>query len=131
MPFESFGMGRDLFNQLNREHDLLDRDFRLFAEECDQMQGVQIFTSAEDAWGGFAAEYVAALRDEYSKTGIMTWGLQDFEKVSRVSICDRSPAASPLGSPSCIFFHLHGFPHYLLFFFYSVQYRWGSFGLLS
>ncbi|RPB06132.1 tubulin nucleotide-binding domain-like protein [Choiromyces venosus 120613-1] len=83
MPFESFGLGRDLFNQLNREHDLLDRDFRLFAEECDQMQGVQIFTSAEDAWGGFAAEYVAALRDEYSKIGIMTWGLQDFEKVTR------------------------------------------------
>ena len=95
MPFESFDMGRDLFNQLNREHDLLDRDFRLFAEECDQMQGVQIFTSAEDAWGGFAAEYVAALRDEYSKTGIMTWGLQDFEKVTRVSTCDRPQLPPP------------------------------------
>ncbi|CUS10670.1 unnamed protein product [Tuber aestivum] len=83
MPFESFGLGRDLFNRLNREHDLLDRDFRLFAEECDQMQGVQVLTSAEDAWGGFASEYVAALRDEYSKTGIMTWGLQDFGRVAR------------------------------------------------
>ncbi|KAG0135294.1 putative protein DML1 [Tuber indicum] len=83
MPFENIGLGRDLFNQLNREHDMLDRDFRLFAEECDQMQGVQIFTSAEDAWGGFAAEYVAALRDEYPKTGIITWGLQDFEKITR------------------------------------------------
>lgn len=129
MPFESFDMGRDLFNQLNKEHDLLDRDFRLFAEECDQMQGVQIFTSAEDAWGGFAAEYVAALRDEYPKTGIMTWGLQDFEKVARVSICDRPPATSPLGFPSFILFHPHDFPLHLVF--YSVR-SWGaSFGLLS
>ncbi|PWW79845.1 tubulin nucleotide-binding domain-like protein [Tuber magnatum] len=90
MPFESFGLGRDLFNQLDKEHDLLDRDFRLFAEECDQMQGVQILTSAEDAWGGFAAEYVAALRDEYSKTGIMTWGLQDFGRVTREKQINRT-----------------------------------------
>jgi hypothetical protein len=84
-PFESFGLGKDLFNQLNNEHDLLDRDFRLFAEECDQMQGVQLFTSTEDAWGGFGSEYVAALRDEYPKTGILTWGLEEGEKVARVS----------------------------------------------
>lgn len=79
-------MGKDLFHQLDKEHDLLDRDFRLFAEECDQMQGVQIITSADNAWGGFASEYVAALRDEYSKVAIVTWGLESGDKVPRVSL---------------------------------------------
>jgi hypothetical protein len=68
------------------EHDLIDRDFRLFAEECDQMQGIQIMTSTDDAWGGFASEYVAALRDEYSKASIVTWGLEGRDKVPRVSL---------------------------------------------
>lgn len=85
LPFDGFGLGKDLFGQLNREYDLLDRDFRLFAEECDQVQGVQLFTSTEDAWGGFASEYVAALRDEYPKTGILTWGLEESGIVARVS----------------------------------------------
>lgn len=79
-------MGKDLFHQLDKEHDLLDRDFRLFAEECDQMQGVQIITSADDSWGGFASEYVAALRDEYSKIAIVTWGLESGDEVPRVGL---------------------------------------------
>lgn len=68
------------------EHDLIDRDFRLFAEECDQIQGIQIMTSTDGAWGGFASEYVAALRDEYSKASIVTWGLEGRDKVPRVSL---------------------------------------------
>ncbi|KAL0640182.1 mtDNA inheritance, partitioning of the mitochondrial organelle [Maublancomyces gigas] len=83
VPFKGFGLGRDLFHQLDKEHDLLDRDFRLFAEECDQMQGVQIIMSTDDAWGGFGSEYVAALRDEYSKIAIVTWGLESGDKVPR------------------------------------------------
>lgn len=83
-------MGKDLFHQLDKEHDLLDRDFRLFAEECDQMQGVQIIMSSDDAWGGFGSEYVAALRDEYSKIAIVTWGLESGDKVPRVSLLNYS-----------------------------------------
>src|ERR1700693_1723861 len=36
MPFESWEVGEDLFNSLDKEHDLLDRDLRVFAEEADQ-----------------------------------------------------------------------------------------------
>lgn len=85
MPFRGFGLGKALFHDLDKEYDLLDRDFRLFAEECDQMQGVQIMATADNAWGGFATEYVAALRDEYSKVAIVTWGLESGDKVPRVS----------------------------------------------
>ena len=84
MPFERWESGEELFGMLDREHDLLDRDFRPFAEECDQLQALQLMTGADDAWGGFAARYVDRLRDEYGKTSIWVWGLEDGNKVQRV-----------------------------------------------
>ncbi|KAK4218054.1 dml-1 [Rhypophila decipiens] len=77
MPFEKFVSGEELFGELDKEHDLLDRDLRLFAEEADQMQGIQIMASLDDAWGGFASRYLERLRDEYGKTVLWVWGAQD------------------------------------------------------
>ncbi|KAF5588679.1 DML1-like protein [Fusarium subglutinans] len=76
MPFERFSMGTELFSMLDKEHDLVDRDFRPFAEECDRMQGIQVFTTIDDAWGGYASTYLESLRDEFPKTTIWIWGLQ-------------------------------------------------------
>ena len=76
-PFENYSSGDELFDSLDKEHDLLDRDLRLWAEECDHMQGVQLFTGADDAWGGFAGRYVERIRDEYGKVGIWVWGIED------------------------------------------------------
>ncbi|KAF4123302.1 mitochondrial partitioning protein [Geosmithia morbida] len=75
-PFERHDMGVELFGSLDRDDDIVDRDFRPFVEECDQMQGVQTLATIDDAWGGFAARYLDALRDEYPKTSLWLWGLQ-------------------------------------------------------
>ncbi|CAM1502808.1 Fc.00g075840.m01.CDS01 [Cosmosporella sp. VM-42] len=77
MPFERFSMGTELFEVLDKDQDLVDRDWRPFAEEADCMQGIQVFTTTDDAWGGFASSYLEALRDEYPKTCIWVWGLQN------------------------------------------------------
>ncbi|KAL9031268.1 MAG: hypothetical protein Q9196_000706 [Gyalolechia fulgens] len=77
LPFEQWSCGEDLFSTLDKEHDLLDQDVRPWAEECDQMQGIQIFASADDAWGGFASTYIQSLRDEYGKTALWFWGLEE------------------------------------------------------
>lgn len=84
LPFENWHAGGDLFESLTREVDLLDRDIRPFSEECDHMQGFQIFTGVDDAWGGFAAKYIEHLRDEYGKTSIWAWGIEDGARVARV-----------------------------------------------
>lgn len=76
MPFERFSMGTELFSVLDKEHELVDRDFRPFAEECDRLQGIQVFTTIDDAWGGFSSSYLESLRDEFPKSCIWTWGLQ-------------------------------------------------------
>ncbi|GAB7354026.1 hypothetical protein MBLNU459_g4613t1 [Dothideomycetes sp. NU459] len=83
MPFERWSSGEDLFSDLDKEHDLLDRDLRPFLEECDQVQGLQIFTSTDDAWGGFAARYLDRIRDELGKTSAWVWGLEDAGRKSR------------------------------------------------
>lgn len=85
MPFENWQAGEELFQTLDKEFDLLDRDVRSFAEECDQMQGFQLFAGVDDAWGGFASKYLDNLRDEYGKTSIWVWGLEDSSRVVRVS----------------------------------------------
>ena len=79
MPFEEWENGEELFVSIDRDTDLLDRDVRVWAEECDQMQGFQILTSGDDAWGGFGSKYVEALRDEYGKMAIWTWGVEEEE----------------------------------------------------
>lgn len=86
-PFERWDSGEELFANLDKEHDLVDRDLRPFAEEADHMQGIQIMTTVDDAWGGFASRYIEKLRDEYGKTTIWVWGLQEgFQGVNRVSL---------------------------------------------
>ena len=77
MPFEQWENGEELFIGMDRDADLLDRDIRPWAEECDQMQGIQVFFGGDDAWGGFASRYVEKLRDEYGRLPIWTWGIEE------------------------------------------------------
>jgi hypothetical protein len=82
--FGDWTVGEELFNALDKEHDLLDRDARFFAEECDQLQAFQIFASTSDAWGGWTATWLERLRDEYGKVGIWVWGLEEAVGETRV-----------------------------------------------
>jgi hypothetical protein len=75
MPFEKWDVGLELFEKLEREVDLVDRDLRPFIEECDGIQALQIFTGVDDAWGGWASGWLERLRDEYGKMSIWTWGI--------------------------------------------------------
>jgi hypothetical protein len=102
MPFETWHTGEELFESLDKEFDLLDRDIRPFVEECDHMQGFQFFSGVDDAWGGFAAKYLDNLRDEYGKTSIWVWGVEDCSRVVKVrgncsdpgNLTDRIPLTS-------------------------------------
>lgn len=83
MPFERFQTGEELFATLDREHDLLDRDLRPFLEECDQLQGIQIFSGTDDAWGGFASKYLEHVADELGKGCRWVFGLQNTQRSTR------------------------------------------------
>lgn len=83
MPFELWSKGEELFANLDREHDLLDRDLRPFLEECDQLQGIQLFSTTDDAWGGFASKYLERVNDELGKGCRWLFGLSDSQRTTR------------------------------------------------
>ena len=83
MPFEKWQTGEELFSNLDREHDLLDRDLRPFLEECDQLQGIQIFSGIDDAWGGFTARYLERISDELGKGSRWIFGFNNANPTSR------------------------------------------------
>ncbi|CRL28490.1 Tubulin/FtsZ, GTPase domain [Penicillium camemberti] len=121
MPFEDWNVGEDLFKDLDKEHDLLDRDLRPLLEECDHLRALQLFSGSDDAWGGFAAQYMERLRDEFGKKSIWMWAIEDGTRTQRHhqfkkdtnkarSLCSISPLAS-LYSP--IIDVPHNLPGYL------------------
>jgi len=75
--FTTWEAGEDLFESLDRENDLFERDVRPFIEECDQMQGLQMMTSVDDGWSGFASKYMDRLRDELGKGTIWVLASQE------------------------------------------------------
>lgn len=85
-PFENWGAGEELFRDVDREADLLDRDVRAFVEECDSIQGLQVFSGVDDAWGGWTSRYIDALRDEYGKKSIWVYGIEDNKTSQREKI---------------------------------------------
>lgn len=84
MPFEDWTTGNTLFKDIDKDQDILDRDIRPFAEECDQLKAIQVFSGIEDAWGGFASSYIERLKDEYGSKSIWVWGLESERKPERV-----------------------------------------------
>lgn len=81
-PFGKWTAGQDLYSSLNHQADsgdgIIDGDFRIWAEECDAIQGVHVCGGTDDAWGGFGAKYVGGLRDEFGlKSAIWIWGLEE------------------------------------------------------
>ncbi|KAK5074958.1 hypothetical protein LTR64_001163 [Lithohypha guttulata] len=83
-PFENWAAGEDLWRDIDRgSGGLLDRDVRLFVEECDSLQGFQLYSGVDDAWGGWCSRYVDALRDEFGKKSVWVWALEDNEEQQR------------------------------------------------
>jgi hypothetical protein len=91
--FDSFTQGIELFHEVDKvcpysaliqDEDILDRDVRPFVEESDSLQGFQVLLESDSSWAGFGAEYLTALRGEYPKVPIWTWGIET-EKVFSLS----------------------------------------------
>ncbi|CEP09224.1 hypothetical protein [Parasitella parasitica] len=76
-PFDNFTIGRQSYRDNEKETDIFENNFRFFVEECDNLQGFQILTDVDDAFGGFSEGLLHNIRDEFAKTPIMTYGLSD------------------------------------------------------
>lgn len=70
---EAFGQGEALL-QASVLEDLEDR-LHFFVEECDYLQGFQVFCDLADGFSGLGSKVTEMLQDSYSGRGILTWGL--------------------------------------------------------
>ncbi|KAI0292754.1 tubulin domain-containing protein [Russula brevipes] len=58
--------GKETFLRYDSENALMDDSFRLFVEECDAFQGLQLCTD-NASFGSFANSFLTAFRDEFPK----------------------------------------------------------------
>ncbi|CAG8585002.1 11007_t:CDS:10, partial [Ambispora leptoticha] len=82
MPFDVFSYGQECFVQHEKEESTFDDNFRFFAEECDTIQGIQIFTDILDGFGGFSCNFLEQLRQEYPKNAILTYGITNSQRLT-------------------------------------------------
>ncbi|KAG5648222.1 hypothetical protein DXG03_006179 [Asterophora parasitica] len=65
-PDGDWDYGQTLFSQYDEDHALVEGDLRLFLEECDSPQGIQIMNDTS-TFGGFMNSFITSLRDQYGK----------------------------------------------------------------
>ncbi|GFN80506.1 misato-like protein 1 [Plakobranchus ocellatus] len=73
-PFNVFGMGQQVVGGKTLWDQVEDR-VRFFTEECDHLQGFQIFLDCHDGFGGVGASVLSYLTDEYSSKSRFTFAV--------------------------------------------------------
>ena len=81
--------------------DIIDR-IRYFAEECDNIGCIRVFSDLHDGFGGLSCSVVEELRDDFPSTAMPVWGFTEASdvQVGRESATIRSNLHS-LGVPLC------------------------------
>ncbi|KAI0717734.1 tubulin nucleotide-binding domain-like protein [Cerioporus squamosus] len=92
---------RDTFHRHEAEHEILENDVRLFVEECDQLQGIQLMNDTA-TFGGFTDAFLTALRDELPKIPSITFPLLSSASYSLVSADEHAEAMKAINDALCI-----------------------------
>ncbi|KAK9365905.1 Misato segment II tubulin-like domain-containing protein [Lipomyces kononenkoae] len=111
--FKGYDVGVNEFHDRNNADNAgelsLETHFRPILEECDLLAGVNIITDIDSAWGGFTAEALSELRDEYiPKSSVQLWGLEHSGTLDRADQYSRIrtvTALTPLATayiPLCL-----------------------------
>ncbi|CAB4252690.1 similar to Saccharomyces cerevisiae YMR211W DML1 Essential protein involved in mtDNA inheritance [Maudiozyma barnettii] len=58
----------------SQHEDFLDENLRSVLEQCDTLQGFNLVTDIDSAWGGFSASLLQELKDEVPKCSLFSWG---------------------------------------------------------
>ncbi|KAJ1950859.1 mtDNA inheritance, partitioning of the mitochondrial organelle, partial [Linderina macrospora] len=71
----TFHEGLDVIEGEDRADDVLDGEFRRFAEDCDCLQGFQVMADMYGGFAGYGSGYLVRIRDEYPKKSIMLYSI--------------------------------------------------------
>ncbi|TPX34804.1 hypothetical protein SmJEL517_g02647 [Synchytrium microbalum] len=76
-PFALYGAGRDVLSDVEFRDEVIDDRIRSFLEDCDSLQGFQVLTDVNNAFGGLTTSIMEALLDDMPKTTFMTFGVSE------------------------------------------------------
>ncbi|TFK82016.1 tubulin nucleotide-binding domain-like protein [Polyporus arcularius HHB13444] len=92
---------RESFKKHEAEHEILDNDVRLFVEECDQLQGIQLMSDTA-TFGGFTDAFLTALRDELPKIPSLAFPLLSSASYSLASADEQAEAMKAINDALCL-----------------------------
>lgn len=79
--FDKYEVGLEQFKE-RYSNEFFDNNLHLQLEKCDNLQGFNIVTEVDDAWGGFAASLLMELKDELPKVSYFTYAWNKDDVVS-------------------------------------------------
>ncbi|KAI9596088.1 Misato segment II tubulin-like domain-containing protein [Syncephalis fuscata] len=99
-----FPQAADVWQQTEASELLIDDELRWFAEACDHLQGFQIMSDVVNGYGGYTSRLLSELRDEYGKTDILVFGINQQRAIntgfSTTSLASLATTYVPVEYPS-------------------------------
>ncbi|KAI0351612.1 tubulin nucleotide-binding domain-like protein [Trametes cingulata] len=92
---------RQAFEKYEHDRELMENDVRLFVEECDALQGIQLLSDC-DTFGGFTDAFLTAFRDEHSKMPSLAFPLLSSASKAPVSADEELNAMKLINDALCI-----------------------------
>lgn len=84
--FVDYGVGVEEWKKNYIGVDFLEDKYRVSLEACDALNGVNIVSDIDSAWGGFTGEMIHDIRDDYNpKSSIFTWGIFNGKRLDKLS----------------------------------------------
>ncbi|KAH8996757.1 tubulin nucleotide-binding domain-like protein [Lactarius akahatsu] len=95
--------GKEAFLRYDLDHSVMDDSFRLFVEECDTFQGLQLCTD-NASFGSFCNSLLTVFRDEFPKQPTLTFAVLSDAVPGDIDVDDIRGIQKALNDASC----LHG-----------------------
>ncbi|KAI0261263.1 tubulin nucleotide-binding domain-like protein [Gloeopeniophorella convolvens] len=93
--------GKDAFSRYNSDNALMDDSFRLFVEECDTFQGLQLCID-NATFGSFADSLMTAFRDDFPKHPTMTFAVLSDSVPGDIDVDDMHAIRKALNDALCL-----------------------------
>lgn len=81
IKFDKYEIGFTEFRDSHSD-DFFNDGVRIQVEKCDNIQGFNLITEVDNAWGGFSSSLLEELRDEFHKCDMFTWSFNDDDIIS-------------------------------------------------
>ncbi|KAI0668848.1 tubulin nucleotide-binding domain-like protein [Trametes maxima] len=92
---------KEAFQKHEHDHEIMDDEVRLFVEECDAIQGIQLVNDCT-TFGGFTDAFITAFRDEYPKLPSLAFPLLSDASNTPVSADEERNVMKAINDALCL-----------------------------